>query len=65
MNDVFAEPMTLDTTWQFQLLVAGNWEWYSQAEYRTEADCRAAASRVYGGTVEYRIIRHARMICGI
>lgn len=63
MNETFADVFTIETTWQFQLLgPSGQWNWYSQAEYRTEQACRAAAQLVYGGGLKYRLIRHDRTV---
>ncbi len=62
-NEIFADAFTLDTTWQFQLQSRdGEWNWYSQAEYRTEEACREQAKQVYGGGLPYRLIRHDRVI---
>jgi len=61
-HEIFADVYTLDTTWQFQLRVNGDWHWHSQVEYRTEAACREAAEQVYGGGCEYRLVRHERSI---
>ena len=58
----FADILTMETSWQFQLLINGQWSWYSQVEYRTEEACREAANRVYGGGLKYRLIRHDRTI---
>jgi hypothetical protein len=65
------EALTLDTTWQFQLWSESEqaWNWYSQAEYRTEEACHEAAETVYGGAFKgtpgcalHRIVRHDRTI---
>ena len=59
---MYADVLTTDTTWTFQLRVNGEWQRYSQAEFRTEQDCRAAAATVYGGTVESRILKISREV---
>lgn len=62
-HEIYADTYTLDTTWQFQLLASdGGWNWYSQAEYRTEQGCHEAAQAVYGGGMTYRLIRHDRVV---
>lgn len=55
--------MTLDPTYLIQVQLSdGDWQFYSQYEYPSEADARDFASRLYGGTVTTRLVKVTRTV---
>ncbi len=57
---------TLQTTFSFQLLVDGQWVWYSQAVYSSADDVREVLRQVYGGAFAggnmHRIVKYTPSI---
>lgn len=54
---------TLDITYALQLRWPdGTWHFHSQAEYTTADDVREYGAQIYGGTVEFRVVKIVREV---